>query len=58
MNNNLITCVNELVETMAEMRDKKDKLRSQIFEEEEEKYRVQKEITNLTERLEKINGYF
>ena len=48
--------VNELVKTIEDMRDKKEILKSQIIEEEEEKIRVEKELTLLTERLHKING--
>ena len=48
--------INELVKTIEDMRDKKELLKSQIIEEEEEKIRVEKELTLLTERLHKING--
>ena len=48
--------INELVKTIEDMRDKKEILKSQIIEEEEERIRVEKELTLLTERLHKING--
>ena len=48
--------INELVKTIEDMRDKKEILKSQIIEEEEEKIRVEKELTLLTERLHKTNG--
>ena len=48
--------LNELIKNLEEMRDKRDTLRNQILEEEEEKGRVEKELAILTERLEKING--
>ncbi len=48
--------VNDLVRTLEEMKDKREVLRGQIIEEEEERVKVEKEINILSERLEKING--
>ena len=50
--------VNELIKTIEDMKDKKEVLKNQIIEEEEEKIRVEKELTVLTDRLHKINGTF
>ena len=49
--------VNDLVRTLEEMKDKREILRGQILEEEEERAKVEKEINILSERLEKINGF-
>ena len=48
--------LNDLVKNLEDMREKRDILRNQIREEEEEKVRIQQELESLTKRLEKING--
>jgi len=52
----LQACINELVKTIEDMKDKQEVLRNQIIEEEDEKNRVERELSVLTDRLEKING--
>ena len=48
--------LNELVKNLEEMRDKRDSLKHQIIEEEEERVRIEKELAVLTDRLERISG--
>lgn len=48
--------LNDLIKNLEEMRDKRDSLRNQIIEEEEERVRIEKELTVLTDRLERITG--
>ena len=52
----LLFNVNELIKTMDEMKTKKDLLKTQILEEEDEKIKIENELSILTERLEKTNG--
>lgn len=47
---------NELVKVIEDMKDKKESVRNQIIEEEDEKNRVERELAVLTDRLEKISG--
>lgn len=54
--NSLLFNVNELIKTMDEMKTKKDLLKTQILEEEDEKIKIENELSILTERLEKTNG--
>ena len=54
--NTLLTNVNDVIKTIEEMRSKKDLLKTQIMEEEEEKIKIENELAILTERLEKTNG--
>lgn len=58
MNNNgsLVSFSAELSKNIDDMREKRDMLRTQIFEEEEEKNKIENEIANLIARLEKTNG--
>lgn len=60
MNNNglLVNFSAELSKNIEEMREKRDLLRTQIFEEEEEKNKIENEIANLIARLEKTKGKF
>jgi len=48
--------LNDLIKNLEEMRDKRDSLKSQIIEEEEERTRIEKELAVLTDRLERISG--
>jgi len=48
--------LNDLIKNLEEMRDKRDSLRNQIIEEEEERVRIEKELAVLTDRLERITG--
>ncbi len=50
--------LNDLIKNLEEMRDKRDSLRNQIIEEEEERVRIEKELTVLTDRLERITGTY
>lgn len=50
--------VNDLVKTIEDMKDRQEVLRNQILEEEDEKTRVERELTVLADRLEKINGTY
>lgn len=52
----LLYNVNELIKTMDEMRTKKELLKTQILEEEDEKIKIEGELSLLTERFEKTNG--
>ena len=52
----LLNNASELIKTMDEMRSKKDFLKTQILEDEEEKIKIESELAILTERLEKTNG--
>lgn len=56
MGNSLLSTTSELIKTMEEMKVKKELLKTQIFEEEEEKIKIRNEFGLLTERLEKTNG--
>lgn len=55
--NNLLMNVSELIKTMDEMKNKKEVLKTQILEEEEEKIKIENELGILAERLEKTNGF-
>lgn len=55
---NLLSNVNELVKTMEELKINKELLKTQILEEEEEKKKIENELSLLAERLEKTNGNF
>jgi len=48
--------LNDLIKNLEEMRDKRDSLKGQIIEEEEERMRIEKELAVLTDRLERISG--
>lgn len=48
--------LNELIKNLEEMRDKRDSLKDQIIQEEEERSRIEKELAVLTDRLERISG--
>jgi Sjoegren syndrome nuclear autoantigen 1 len=48
--------VNELVVGIEEMKDKRDKIRAEVIEEEEEKVKIEREIEILTDKLDKVNG--
>jgi len=56
--NSLLFNTNELIKTLDEMKTKKDLLKTQILEEEDEKLKIENELMILTERLEKTNGIF
>jgi len=46
---------NELVKSIEDLREKREELNKQILKEEEEKVKIQKELSILTEKLSKIN---
>lgn len=46
---------NELVKSIEDLRDKREELNRQILKEEEDKAKIQKELSILTDRLQKIN---
>lgn len=47
---------NELVKCIEDLREKREELNKLILREEEDKMKVQKELTILNERLKKVNG--
>ncbi|CAE7586742.1 DIP13 [Symbiodinium sp. KB8] len=46
---------NELVKSIEDLREKREELNRQILKEEEDKAKIQKELSILTDRLQKIN---
>merc|ERR1712196_215677 len=46
---------NELVKSIEDLREKREELNRQILKEEEDKGKIQKELSVLTDRLQKIN---
>merc|ERR1711998_46107 len=46
---------NELVKCIEDLREKREEINRQILKEEEEKAKIQKDLSILTERLSKIN---
>merc|ERR1712072_461388 len=46
---------NELVKCIEDLREKREELNKQIMKEEEDKGKIQKELSLLTDRLQKIN---
>mmetsp|Transcript_10804 Transcript_10804/g.14021 ORF Transcript_10804/g.14021 Transcript_10804/m.14021 type:complete len:113 (-) Transcript_10804:430-768(-) len=46
---------NELVKTIEDLREKREEINRQILKEEEEKAKIQKDLSILTDRLSKIN---
>ncbi|CAJ1360390.1 unnamed protein product, partial [Effrenium voratum] len=50
-----LNCTNELVKAIKVMREKREELNCQILEEEEDKANIQKELSILTGRLQKVN---
>ncbi|CAE7813116.1 DIP13 [Symbiodinium sp. CCMP2592] len=46
---------NELVKSIEDLREKREELNRQILKEEEDKAKVQKELSILTDRLQKVN---
>merc|ERR1712060_561718 len=46
---------NELVKSIEDLREKREELNRQILKEEEDKAKLQKELSILTDRLQKIN---
>lgn len=48
--------VAELIGTLEDLREKKEELKSEIYEEEEERRRIEKELEILSERLDRVNG--
>mmetsp|Transcript_46327 Transcript_46327/g.129139 ORF Transcript_46327/g.129139 Transcript_46327/m.129139 type:complete len:112 (+) Transcript_46327:148-483(+) len=46
---------NELVKCIEDLREKREEVNRQILKEEEEKAKIQKDLSRLTERLSKIN---
>lgn len=48
--------VAELLSTLEELRDKREETKVEIYEEEEERHRIEKELEILTERLDRVNG--
>jgi Sjoegren syndrome nuclear autoantigen 1 len=46
---------NELVKCIEDLREKREELNRQIMKEEEDKGKIQKELSLLTDRLQKIN---
>ncbi|CAE7472398.1 DIP13 [Symbiodinium natans] len=46
---------NELVKSIEDLREKREELNRQILKEEEDKAKVQKELSLLTDRLQKVN---
>merc|ERR1712232_424653 len=46
---------NELVKSIVELHEKRDELNRQILAEEEDKARIQKELSILTDRLHKVS---
>jgi Sjoegren syndrome nuclear autoantigen 1 len=46
---------NELVKCIEDLREKREELNRQIMKEEEDKGKIQKELSILTDRLQKIN---
>lgn len=53
---NYLNLVGELIGTLEDLREKKEELKSEIYEEEEERRRIEKELEILTERLDRVNG--
>ena len=51
----LQTYNNELVKCIEDLRAKREEVNRQILKEEEEKARIQKDISTLTARLQKLN---
>lgn len=49
---------NELVKSIEDMKERQEVLRNQILDEEDEKDRVERELSVLADRLEKINGRY
>ena len=50
--------VAELFGTFDDLRDKKEELKTEIYEEEEERRRIEKELEILSERLDRVNGNY
>lgn len=48
--------VAELLATLEELREKREETKVEIYEEEEERHRIEKELEILTERLDRVNG--
>eukprot|EP00927_Polykrikos_kofoidii_P076402 TRINITY_DN7344_c0_g1_i1.p1 TRINITY_DN7344_c0_g1~~TRINITY_DN7344_c0_g1_i1.p1 ORF type:complete len:130 (-),score=42.33 TRINITY_DN7344_c0_g1_i1:272-607(-) len=46
---------NELVKSIEDLREKREELNRQILKEEEDKAKIQKELSILTDRLQKLN---
>lgn len=46
---------NELVKCIEDLREKREEINKQILKEEEEKARIQRDLSVLTDRLSKIN---
>eukprot|EP00435_Cladocopium_sp_Y103_P016703 s2972_g4.t1 len=46
---------NELVKSIEDLREKREELNRQILKEEEDKAKIQKELSILTDRLQKVN---
>merc|ERR1711964_289305 len=46
---------NELVKCIEDLREKREELNRQVMKEEEDKAKIQKELSLLTDRLQKIN---
>eukprot|EP00437_Effrenium_voratum_P008823 CAMPEP_0181437974 /NCGR_PEP_ID=MMETSP1110-20121109/21661_1 /TAXON_ID=174948 /ORGANISM="Symbiodinium sp., Strain CCMP421" /LENGTH=147 /DNA_ID=CAMNT_0023561629 /DNA_START=48 /DNA_END=489 /DNA_ORIENTATION=+ len=46
---------NELVKSIEDLREKREELNRQILKEEEDKAKIQKELSILTDRLQRIN---
>lgn len=57
-NSNFLANANELIKTMEELKINKELLKTQILEDEEEKKKIENELSLLAERLEKTNGNF
>ncbi|CAK86397.1 unnamed protein product (macronuclear) [Paramecium tetraurelia] len=47
--------VAELIGTLEDLREKKEELKCEIYEEEEERRRIEKELEILSERLDRVN---
>ena len=46
---------NELVKCIEDLREKREEVKRQILKEEEEKAKIQKDLSILTDRLQKLN---
>lgn len=50
--------VNELIDTLDDLRDNKEIIKAEIFKEENEKQEIEQELEILSERLDRINGKY
>jgi sjoegren syndrome nuclear autoantigen 1 len=49
---------NELVKMLESLKERREDIHSEIVKQEEEKFKIEKEMSILGERLERVNGKF